>query len=89
MFFKSYWTNTAGENKITAGEQSSFSHLLPAKFSVSLVKNRCLSNHSDLYQISETQSFEPQPHQFDIKELEKPKRLPNVLCILCATNQSL
>ena len=42
MYFKFYQTNTAGENKITTGEQSPFSHSLPAKFAVSRVKNRCL-----------------------------------------------
>ena len=41
-FLKFYLTNTAGENKITTGEQSSFSPSLPAKFAVSRVKNRCL-----------------------------------------------
>ena len=42
MFLKFCQTNTAGENKITTGEQSSFSPSLSAKFAVSRVKNRCL-----------------------------------------------
>ena len=42
MYFKFYQTTTAGENKITTGEQSSFSPSLPAKFAVSRAKNRCL-----------------------------------------------
>ena len=42
MYFKFYQTTTAGENKITTGEQSSFSPSLPAKFAVSRVKNRYL-----------------------------------------------
>ena len=42
MFLKFYQTNTAGENKITTGEQSSFFPSLQAKFAVSWVKNKCL-----------------------------------------------
>ena len=43
MYFRFYQTTTAGENKITTGEQSLFSPSLPAKFAASRVENRCLT----------------------------------------------